>query len=83
MRDWAFQAMHAAAMALPPSDFGSHRAVEAAAELLRKERATSDELLDALKYLVMHCKRLDRFEGNPINEAIRAGREAVAKAEGR
>lgn len=45
--------------------------------------AAAPELLEALKYLVMHCKGLDRFEGNPINEAIRAGREAIAKAEGR
>lgn len=82
MRDWAFQAMHAAAMALPPSDFGSHRAVEAAAELLRKERATSDELLDALKRIAPEmCKYggLARYTDDDA-AAIHA---AIAKAEGR
>lgn len=45
--------------------------------------AAAPDLLEALRYLVMHCKGLDRFEGNPINEAIRAAREVLAKAEGR
>ena len=38
LRDWAEQAAHDAAMSLPPSDFGSHRAMVAVAALLRSER---------------------------------------------
>ena len=37
--DWAFHTAREAAMALPPSDFGSSRAIAAVAALLRAERA--------------------------------------------
>ena len=44
--------------------------------------AAAPDLLEALKYLLAHCKGLDRFEGNPINQAIEDARAAIAKAEG-
>ena len=79
MRDWAYQAMHDVAMALPPSDFGSHRACEAAAELLRQERDRADEILAALKKMVAEAQAIDR----PGALAFRDARAVIAKAEGR
>lgn len=78
MKDWAYKAMHDAAMALPPSDFGSHRACEAAAELLRKERSVSDDLLTVLK-------RLERLltELGAKGEPLKSIRAAISRAEGR
>lgn len=43
--------------------------------------AAAPDLLAALKYLVTHCKGLDRFEGNPINQAIADANAVIAKAE--
>jgi len=45
--------------------------------------AAAPRLLEALKYLLRHCKGMDRFEGNPINEAMADAARAIAEAEGR
>lgn len=44
--------------------------------------AAAPDLYEALKFLLAHCKGMDRFEGNPINQAMADARAALAKAQG-
>lgn len=48
-KDWAEQKARDTAMSLPPSDFGSARAINAFAQALRDERAAVDEIVEALR----------------------------------
>ena len=73
MKDWAYQAMHDAAMALPPSDFGSHRACEAAAKVLRSEREACAQIaLEAAATCDENGEEADVWVALKIADLIRA-----------